>query len=162
MYLLININQYFATHPCAIIRTFNERWRLCIEYATRSIWRHELIIQTKPIGVLLDVRFGSFLFDVKRFTDLAFEVRLEPLTDDFKIIQTDSMVIFVVGVNQEVGVLVLLVVLYHTLEDSAFRLSNVVGVALWVRTFCMVLCWCSSFVWSLILNFEPSFLVLCI
>ena len=86
----------------------------------------------------MDVRFGSFLFDVKRFTDLAFEVRLEPLTDDFKIIQPDSMVIFVVGVNQEVGVLVLLVVLYHALEESAFRLANVDGVALWIRTFCMV------------------------
>ena len=77
--------------------------------------------------------FGSFLFDVKRFTNLAFEVRLEPLPDDFKFIQPDSMVIFVVGVNQGVGVLVLLVVLYHALEESAFRLANVVGVTLWVR-----------------------------
>ena len=78
--------------------------------------------------------FGSFLFDVKRFTNLAFEVRLEPLPDDLKFIQPDSMVIFVVGVNQEVGVLVLLVVLYHALEESAFRLANVDGVALWVRS----------------------------
>ena len=75
---------------------------------------------------------------MKRFTDLAFEVRLEPLPDDFKVIQPDSMVIFIVGVNQEVGALILLVVLYHTLEESTFRLNNVVGVALWVRTFCMV------------------------
>ena len=72
---------------------------------------------------------------MKRFTDLAFEFRLEPLPDDFKVIQPNSMVIFVVGVNQVVGVLVLLVVLYHTLEKSAFRLTNVVGVALWVMTF---------------------------
>ena len=72
---------------------------------------------------------------MKRFTDLAFEFRLEPLPDDFKVIQPNSMVIFVVGVNQVVGVLVLLVVLYHTLEKSAFRLTNVVGVPLWVRTF---------------------------
>ena len=48
------------------------------------------------------------------------------------------MVTFVVGVNQEVGVLVLFVVLYHTLEESAFCLTNVVGFALWFRTFCMV------------------------
>ena len=27
---------------------------------------------------------------------------------------------------------------FHALEESAFRLSNVVGVALWFRTFCMV------------------------
>ena len=43
-----------------------------------------------------------------------------------------------VGVNQEVGVLVLLIVMYHALEESVFRLVKVVGVALWVRTFCMV------------------------
>ena len=48
------------------------------------------------------------------------------------------MVTFVVRVNQEVGVLVLFVVLYYTLEESAFRLTNVVRVSLWVRTFCMV------------------------
>ena len=48
------------------------------------------------------------------------------------------MVIFVIGVNQRVGVLILFIVLYHTLEESAFRLVNVVVVALWVRTFCMV------------------------
>ena len=48
------------------------------------------------------------------------------------------MVTFVVGVNQEVGVLVLFVVLYYTLEESAFCLTNVVRVVLWVRTFCMV------------------------
>ena len=30
---IININQYFPTHPCDV---------------TRSIWRHELIIQTQP------------------------------------------------------------------------------------------------------------------
>ena len=46
---------------------------------------------------------------MKRFTDLAFEVRLEPLPDDFKVIRKDLTAIFVVGVNQEVGVLVLLV-----------------------------------------------------
>ena len=92
--------------------------------------------QTQPIGVFLNVQIGSFFFDVKRFTDLAFEVRLEPLPDDFKVIQPDSMVTFVVGVNQEVGVLVLFVVLYYTLEESAFRLTNVVRVATWVRTFC--------------------------
>jgi len=75
---------------------------------------------------------------VERFTDLAFEVRLEPLSDYFKVIQPDSMVIFVVGMDQEVGVLVLLVMLYYAFEESAFCLANVVGVALWVRTFCMV------------------------
>ena len=48
------------------------------------------------------------------------------------------MVIFVVGMDQEVGVLVLLVMLYYAFEESAFCLANVVGVALWVRTFCMV------------------------
>ena len=46
---------------------------------------------------------------MKRCTDLAFDVRLEPLPDEFKVIQKDLTVIFVVGVNQEVGVLVLLV-----------------------------------------------------
>ena len=70
---------------------------------------------------------GAFFFlNVKRFTDLAFE----PLPDDFKVIQPDSMVTFVVGVNQEVGVLILFVVLYYTLEESAFRLTIVVRVAL--------------------------------
>ena len=74
---------------------------------------------------------------MERFTDLAFEIRLEPLSDDFKVIQPDSVVIFVVGVDQEVGVLILFVVLYHSFEESAFRPANVVGVTLWVRTFCM-------------------------
>ena len=46
--------------------------------------------------------------------------------------------IFIVGVNQEVRILVLLIVLYHALEESAFCLANLVGAALWVRTFCMV------------------------
>ena len=67
---------------------------------------------------------------MKCFTDLAFEVRLELLPDDFKVIQPYSMVTFVVGVNQEVGILVLFVVLYYTLEESAFRLTIVVRVAL--------------------------------
>ena len=70
--------------------------------------------------------------------DSVFEVRLEPLSDYFKIIQPDSMVTIIVGMGQEVGVLVLLVVLYYAFEESAFYLANVVGVALWVRTFCMV------------------------
>ena len=83
---------------------------------------------------------------MKRFTDLTFE----SLPDDFKVIQPDSMVTFAVGVNQEVGVLVLFVVLY---------LTNVVGVALWVRTFCMVDDVVLVFFIRLILNFEPSFLV---
>ena len=50
MYLFMNINQYFATNPWH----HQKRWRLCIEDVTRSIWRHKLIIQTQPIGVLLN------------------------------------------------------------------------------------------------------------
>ena len=74
--------------------------------------------------------------------------------DDFKVIQPDLMVTFVVGVNQEVKVLVLFVVLYHTLEESAFCLTNVVGVALWVRTFCMVDDVVLVFFFRLIFDFE--------
>ena len=47
---------------------------------------------------------------------------------------------FVAGVNQEVGVLVLFVVLYYTLEESAFRLTNVVRVALWVSDDAIRMC----------------------
>ena len=94
----------------------------------------------------MNVQIGCFFFDVKRFTNLAFEIRLpEPLPDDFKVIQPDSMVTFAVGVNQEVGVLVLFVVLY---------LTNVVGVALWVRTFCMVDDVVLVFFFRLIFDFE--------
>ena len=85
---------------------------------------------------------------------MAFEARLEPLPDDFKVIQPYSMVTFVVGVNQEVGVLVLFVVLYYTLEESAFRLTNVVKVALWVRAFCMVNDVVLVFFFRLIFDFE--------
>ena len=102
----------------------------------------------------MNVQIGRFFFDVKRFTDLAFEVRLEPLPDDSKVIQPYSMVTFVVVVNQEVGVLVLFVVLYYTLEESAFRLTNVVRVALWVRAFCMVNDVVLVFFFRLIFDFE--------
>ena len=56
--------------------------------------------------------------------------------------------------NQEVGVLILFVVFYHTLEESAFRLTNVVGVALWVRTFYMVDDVVLVFFFRLIFDFE--------
>ena len=53
-----------------------------------------------------------------------------------------------------VGILVLLVVLYYTLEESAFRLTNVVRVALWVRAFCMVNDVVLVFFFRLIFDFE--------
>ena len=48
----------------------------------------------------------------------------------------------------------MLVVLYHTLEESAFRLTNIVGVALWVRTFYMVDDVVLVFFFRLIFDFE--------
>ena len=69
------------------------------------------------------------------------------------------MVTFVVGVNQEVKVLVLFVVLYHTLEESAFCLTNVVGFALWLRKFSMVDNVVLVFFFRLIFDFERYTLV---
>ena len=48
------------------------------------------------------------------------------------------MVVFVVSVNQKIGILVLFVVLYHTLEKPAFCLTYVVRIALLIWTFCVV------------------------
>ena len=55
MYSFININQYYASSG-----TLKERWRLCIEEVTRSIWHHELIKQIQPIGVLWMFKSGAF------------------------------------------------------------------------------------------------------
>ena len=60
MFIDLFIYQYLINiSPCirmASSGTLNERWRLCIEDATRSIWRHELVVQTQSIGVFLNVQ----------------------------------------------------------------------------------------------------------
>ena len=61
-YLFINISPHIRM---ASSGTLNECWRLCIEDATRSIWRHKLVVQTQSTGVFLNVQIGSFFFDVK-------------------------------------------------------------------------------------------------
>ena len=146
-YLFININQYFVTHPCGIIRKVE--WTLKTLY-----WRCNENNLTSWISYTDST-------DRRLFECLDRELFLwcEALhwfgvSDDFKVIQPNSMVTFVVGVNQEVGVLVLFVVLYYTLEESAFRLTNVVRVALWVRAFCMVNDVVLVFFFRLIFDFE--------
>ena len=86
----------------------------------------------------LYVQIRCLLFDVQGFTDVKFEVEFETFSHDCEIIQPDLTLVFVVCVNQKVRVLVLFVVLYDTLEESALRLSDVVRMECWIWTFCMV------------------------
>ena len=76
----------------------------------------------------------SFLnVQVGAFSLIWFEISL---SDDYIKLSNQSRWWFLLEWIRRV--LVLLIVLYHMPEESAFHLANVVGVALWVRTFFML------------------------